>query len=683
MAPCSGVAWRGVGARVLLLLLAAASFSAVSAGNDWVSHNNDRESAYSPLTQITASNVRRLGLSWFLDLPGEQMLQATPLEVDGVLYFTGSYGKVYAVDAVRGTVRWTYDPEVWKHNPIKLRTVLPANRGLAYLGGRVFFGTLDGRLIALDAKAGKLIWSVETTSPQSVQYITGAPRIFKDMVIIGNGGADFAARGYLTAYDTATGKQRWRFYVVPGSPEENRGDPAMERAAQTWTGEFWKSGTGGGPWDAITCDPELNRIYVGTANAAPYDPEVRSPGGGDNLYTASIVALDGDTGRYVWHYQVNPRDAWDYDATQQIAIADLTIDGQRRAVLMQAPKNGFFYVLDRRTGRLISAQKLGKATWAERIDLHSGRPLETPNIRFQHGPITIWPAPNGAHSWQSMSYSLRNGLIYIPYQQMGMRYERTQQDVAGTLSFAGLSMTKVAVDPTDVKGALLAWDPASQKLRWKVQHEHLWNGGVLSTAGNLVFQGTGEGHLSAYDGLTGERLWSFDAGLGITAAPMSYAIHGRQYVSVLVGYGGTNMLGDVLNVGWKFKAQTRRLLTFALDGKATLPPSQPPDPATHAVDDPALLLDEGEVRRGRVLFTAHCALCHGLDAVSAGAPAPDLRESSLAITRAGLWQVLHEGALLERGMPRFEQLDELQVNQIHSYIRAAARKALTSGAPNR
>ncbi len=657
------------------MLLSATSFGAGRSADDWTSHNNDRESAYSPLTQIAASNVQRLGLAWFLDLPGEQMLQATPLEVNRTLYFTGSYGKVYAVDPVDGTVRWTYDPEVWKHNPAKLRTVLPANRGLAYLDGKVYFGTLDGRLIALDAKVGKLVWSVETTASESVQYITGPPRTFKDMVIIGNGGADFAARGYLTAYDAATGKQRWRFYVVPGSPEENQGDPAMQSAARTWHGEFWKTGTGGGPWDGITCDPELNRIYVGTANAAPYDPEVRSPGGGDNLYTASIVALDADTGKYVWHYQVNPRDAWDYDSTQQMALADLTIDGQRRTVLMQAPKNGFFYVLDRHTGRLISAQKLGKATWAERIDVASGRPVEAPNIRFQNGPTTIWPAPNGAHSWQSMSYSVQNGLVYIPYQQMGMRYERTRQDKAGTLSFAGLAMTKVAVDRTDVKGALLAWDPVAQKLRWKVQHEHLWNGGALATAGNLVFQGTAEGYLVAYNGLTGERLWRFDAGLGITAAPMSYAIRGRQYVSILVGYGGTNMLGDVLNVGWKFQAQPRRLLTFALDGKAVLPQSQPADLTTHAVDDPLLQLDAGEVTRGRAVFTGNCALCHGLDAVSAGAPAPDLRESSLAVSRQALWQVLHEGVLLQRGMPRFEELTEAQVAQLHAYIRSVARES--------
>jgi quinohemoprotein ethanol dehydrogenase len=649
--------------------------------SDWTSHNNERESAFSPLAQISTANVQRLGLAWLMDLPHEQMLQATPLEVNGALYFTGSYDKVYAVDAVGGKPLWTYDPEVWKHNPGKLRAVLPANRGLAYFDGRLYLGTLDGRLIALDAKRGAAVWSVETTAPQSVQYITGAPRVCNGLVIIGNGGADFAARGYLSAYDAATGRQRWRFYVVPGAPDENRGDATMERAARTWSGEFWKSGTGGGPWDSITCDSELHRLYVGTGNAAPYDPEVRSPGGGDNLFTASIVALDAQSGQYIWHYQLNPRDAWDFDATQQMVLADLNIHDAHRAVLMQAAKNGFFYVLDRRSGRLISAQKFGKVTWAQRIDPANGRPVEAPNIRFEGGGVTIWPAPNGAHSWQSMSYSRNTGLVYIPYQQMGMRYAKSSDETAGTLSFAGLSMTKVAVDTDDLKGGLLAWDPRTQSARWKVEHAHLWNGGALATAGNLVFQGTAEGYLEAYEATTGKRVWRFYAGLGITAAPMSYALDHRQYISVLVGYGGTNMLGDVLNVGWKFNAQPRRVLTFSLGGTAELPPSVPADLATHALDDATLHIDAGEARLGRSLFSAHCALCHGLDAISAGAPAPDLRESAFAVSPEVFWQVLHDGILLEQGMPRFEALDRSQVGQIYAYIRAAARKALGQESP--
>ncbi len=672
---------KAIGLTLLFAARLASAASVAIAGptdTDWISHNGADEDSFSALKQINTINVDRLRLASYLDLPGEQMVQATPLAIDGTLYFTGSHAKVYAVDALRGTLLWSYDPEIWKHNPAKLRAVLPANRGVAYAGGRIFLGTLDGRLLALNARSGKLEWSVETTDRQSVQYITGAPRTFHGMVVIGNGGADFGARGYLTAYDAVTGNRRWRFYVVPGSPQENAGDPTMERAAATWQGEYWKTGTGGDPWDGITFDEDLNRIYVGTGNAAPYDPEVRSPGGGDNLFTASIVALNADTGQYIWHYQVNPRDAWDYDASQQMALATLTLNGQRRKVLLQAPKNGFFYVLDRETGKLISAGKPAKVTWADHVDVATGRPVETTNIRFENGPVTIYPGPNGAHNWQSMSYSPLTGMAYVPMLQMGMRYEKSPESRNGTLSFAGLAMTKVLSGEGDGRGALVAWDPATQTQRWRVEHDHLWNGGVLSTAGALVFEGNADGFFDAYDAFDGRRLWRFDAGLGITAAPITYEVHGKQYVSVLTGYGGTNMLGDVLNVGWKYGAQPRRLLTFAFDGHASLPPSLFPDRSVHALDDPQIQLDDRDVSHGRTLFTAHCALCHGLDVKSAGAPAPDLRESGIATNRDALWKVLHEGSLLPNGMPRFDDLSTDQVRQLYTYIRAAARDAATS-----
>jgi quinohemoprotein ethanol dehydrogenase len=554
----------------------------VGAAENWISHNAAAdESAYSRLAAINTRNVGQLGLTWWHDLPGEASLEATPIAVDGTLYFTGAYGAVYAIDGATGRLLWTYDPKSWKHNPAKLHYGFAANRGVAYADGRVFSAAFDGRLFALDAKTGKPLWSVETTPRQGVQTITGAPRVFKGKVIIGHGGADFGARGYVTAYDQATGKQAWRFYTAPGSPEENKGDPAMEAAAATWSGEYWRTGTGGAAWDSFTFDAELNRVYVGTANAAPYDAEARSPGGGDNLYTASIVALDADTGKYVWHYQVNPRDSWDFDSTQQMTLADLTIGGRPRKVLMQAPKNGFFYVLDRHTGRLISAEKIGKATWAERIDLETGRPVEAPNIRYQSGDTVIWPNPTGAHSWQSMSFSPRTGLVYIPYMQNGVRFSKAAPR-EGDVSVAGLSIGSVRSDPMDGKGALLAWDPIAQKARWKTPLDTLWNGGVLSTGGDLVFQGAADGWVSAYHAGTGQRLWRFDAGHGVIAAPMSYAVNGRQYVAVLVGYGGSAAIGsDVMNVGWKWGAP-RRLLVFALGGRTKLPPTPPRDMAVRA-----------------------------------------------------------------------------------------------------
>ena len=653
----------------------------IGAASDWTAHNGAAdESAYSRLDQIKTTNVDRLGLAWSLDLPGETTLEATPLAVNGVLYFTGSSGPVYAVSAVSGKLLWKYDPQAWKHNPMKLHFTFAANRGAAYANGRVFAAAVDGRLFALDAKTGKLLWSVESTDPKSMYTVTGAPRTFKDKVIIGNGGADFGARGYVTAYDAATGKQAWRFYVVPGSPDENRGDPAMERAAATWNGEYWKTGTGGAVWDSMTFDPEFNHIYLGTGNAGPYDPAVRSPGGGDNLYTTSIVALDADSGQYVWHYQTTPKDAWDYDATQQITLADLAIDGVPHKVLMQAPKNGFFYVIDRQNGKLLSAGKVGKVTWADHIDLSTGRPAELPDIRYEKGDVIIWPAPTGAHAWQAMSYSPKTGLVYLPYMQLGVHYSKGRAMPArGAVSVGGVTIQDYEADPWDGKGALIAWDPVHQKQVWRVQHETIWNGGTLATAGNLVFQGTADGYLSAYDAVSGRQLWHYNAHLGVIAPPMTYTVHGRQYVSILVGYGGSSSIwGTVMSVGWKYGAQPRRLLTFALNAKVALPQTAPPDPTVKALDEPSYQINPDDVAVGHALYLA-CAACHGRDLVSSGAFAPDLRESQLALDPERFWTILHDDPLLPNGMPRFETFTREQVMQLYAYIRAGARDARAAG----
>jgi quinohemoprotein ethanol dehydrogenase len=658
--------------------VSAASHSEVGAAADWPSHGGDAdESGYSRLHEIKVSNIGRLGVSWFLELPGEISLEATPLETNGVIYFTGSYAAVYAVDAASGKLLWKYDPETWKFNPGKMKYLIyPVNRGVAYADGRIFSAALDGRLLALDAKTGDLLWSVETTDHTGFQTITGAPRTFNGKVIIGFGGADIGVRGYVTAYDAATGKQAWRFYTVPGTAEQNRGDPVMERAAATWNGDHWQAGPGGAVWDSITFDAELNRIYLGTANAEPYDPDKRSPGGGDNLYTASIVALDADTGKYLWHYQINPRDAWDYDCTQRMTLAQLVIGGKTRRVLMQAPKNGFFYVLDRSTGELISAHKIGKVSWADHIDIKTGRPVEAKNIRYEAGDVIMWPSTIGAHSWQDMSYSPRTGLVYIPYMQAGTSFSRGKPDPEAT-PVGGVNMGWAKnTEPLDGKGALLAWDPVHQKQGWKVPHDTLWNGGTLATAGNLIFQGTADGYFSAYDASTGERLWQFNAGLGIIAAPISYSVGGKQYVTVLVGYGGSaGASSNLMHVGWKFGAQPRLLLTFALNGKVVLPTSAPPTMAVRAVDNASITIRDADVVVGRAMYTG-CMGCHGRNLVSAGAPAPDLRESRLALDPDAFWSVVHDGALLQHGMPRYETLSREQAMQIYAYIRAGAREAI-------
>jgi quinohemoprotein ethanol dehydrogenase len=676
-----------VGAASLLLVAAAgvAQFpeanqaaarvpdEVIGTGAEWHNHNGDsNETGFSRLSGIKAGNVSRLGLAWSLDLPGEASLEATPLAVDGILYFTGSYAAVYAVDAATGKLLWKFDPKTWQHNPFRMYFSLPANRGAAYANGKIFSAALDGRLFALDPKTGRVIWSTDTTEKTSRQNITGAPRVFNGKVIIGQGGADFGARGYVSAYDQETGKLTWRFYVAPGTPEENRGDPVMEQAAATWNGEYWKTGTGGGPWDSITFDAALNRIYVGTANAAPYDPEVRSPGGGDNLYTASIVALDADTGKYVWHYQINPRDSWDFDCTQQMTLADLVIDGKPRKVLMQAPKNGFFYVLDRMTGKVISAEKFGKANWAARIDLKTGRPVEAKNIRFETGSSIIWPFSGGAHSWMRMSYSPATGLVYIPYMQMGIRYLRGKP-IEGGLFIGGIGLKDYKADPEDGKGALIAWDPVAQKARWRVPEDTLWNGGTLSTSGNLVFQGTADGYLSAYDARSGKRLWRYYVGMGIIAAPMTYSSNGKQYVSVLAGYGGSAaMWGEIMNAGWKYSGP-RRLLTFALDGKAVLAPSAPATLAVNALDDPSEKLDPKAIAAGQAISMA-CAPCHGRNLVAAGGPAPDLRESPIPLDSQAFWSVVHDGGLIQNGMPGFGAFNQEQIEGLRQYIRSMARK---------
>jgi quinohemoprotein ethanol dehydrogenase len=661
--------------------LCAGAFSQVLAGEpgaaaNWLSHGGgDDAGNYSRLDQINATNVDRLGLAWSLDLPGEQILEATPLAVNGVLYFTGHLSMVYAVDGVSGKLLWSYDPQVWKQYPEKLKDLFAINRGVAYADGRVFAGTHDGRLISLDAKTGKLLWEIRTLPGESRRNISGAPLTFKGKVLIGNSGGDYGERGYVTAYDQKTGKQLWRFYTVPGSPEENKGDPAMEAAAKTWSGEYWKTGTGGTVWHGLTFDPELNLLYIGTGNSGPYDPRVRSPGNGDNLYLVSIVALNPDTGKYVWHYQMNPREAWDYKATANMIAATVTVEGKSRKVIMQAPTNGFYYVIDRTNGKLISAEKIGKVTWAKRIDLATGRPVEEPNIRYETGETILYPAPSGAHNWQDMSFSPKTGLAYIPYMQNGARFIK---DKVGSGGLGGaVTMLLVAGGAEDDRGALLAWDVAKQKPRWKIPREYVWNGGTLATAGNLVFQGTAVGGFHAYNAETGQELWKFYAGLGIIAAPVTYEVNGKQYISVLVGYGASNMLGGrSMNIGWKFNAQPRRLETFVLDGKAKLPATPAPTFQIDALDDPTLKIDEADVAAGHDLFTVKCAVCHGLDTVSAGAPAPDLRESQIALEKENIWTIVHEGTLLPLGMPQFKDLSEAQVRQIHAFIRAKARDSL-------
>ena len=647
------------------------------AGSEWRAINGDSdETGFSPLASVTPANVRGLGLAWSLDLPGEATLEAAPLMVGGTLYFTGSGARVYAVSATTGKVSWTFDPKVWEHNPDKMHYGFGANRGVAYGDGRIFFAAQDGRLFALDAKSGKQVWVTETTDPKGTMTVTGVPRLFNGKVVIGQGGADFGNRGYVAAYDQATGRQVWKFFVVPGSPEDNKGDAAMELAARSWSPESWKhTGGGGGPWDNITFDAQLNRIYVGTANAFEYNSAARDPGNGDNLFTASVVALDADTGKYIWHYQNTPRDSWDFDATQQMMLATLTINGKPRQVLMQAPKNGFFYVIDRRTGELISAGKIGKVNWADHIDLASGRPVEAAGIRYLTNDATIYPSTTGAHSWMRMAMSPSTGLVYVPMMQLGTSF-RHGDNLPSGLDIGGVNMAATH-EPGDNTGSLVAWDPVAQQPRWSAPLSTVWNGGALATGGKLVFQGAGDGSFSAYDAASGQRLWQRQLGMGVIAAPVTYQLGRRQYVAVLAGYGGSAaILSDVMHVGWKYTSP-RRLFVFALGGSKAVPSAPPRTMKADLQDNPAEVLDPQVVATGKGLYLA-CAPCHGAAVLGAGGPAPDLRESAIPLDSTAFWSVLHDGALLPRGMPRFQALEKPQVEAIRQYIRSRSRAGLAS-----
>jgi quinohemoprotein ethanol dehydrogenase len=648
-----------------LLMLSACQhidYRGTAAANDnWSTVGGDsNETHFSQLNSVNSINIDHLGLAWSLDLPTETALAGSPLAIDGVLYFTGDLAAIYAVDAVSGKLLWKYDPQVWSYNPDGIGLHFKVNHGLAYADGRLFAAAIDGRLFAVDARTGKELWHVDTfIQDGAYRYSHGAPRVFNGKVIIGNAGADGGARGYVTAYDAATGRQVWRFFVVPGTPDENRGDPAMERAAETWgTGEFWKTGTGGGAWDSIVFDRELNQIYLATGNPVGLAPDAPGRGGRDNLYTSSIVALNADTGKYLWHYQLDPNDAWDYDATEQITLATLTIDSHPRKVLMQAPKNGFFYVIDRQTGNVLSAGKYGKVSWADRIDLTTGRPVEAPGIRLANSDL--WPSANGAHSWQAMSYSPKTGLAYIPTMQLGVHFNKA----------GGMGDRAIFADERDGKGGLVAWDPLQQRQVWYVQHKDFFNGGTLATAGNLVFQGTADGYLTAYDAASGKQLWHFYAGLGIISAPISFAVGHKQYVSVLTGYGASAGASGLMRVGWRYQTP-RRLLTFALDEHGALPSVDQPDLSVHAVDDPNVQLNPGQVAAGEKLY-ARCRMCHGGGLTSSGST-PDLRESQLALNPEALWNVLHNGVLLQNGMPKFANLSRDEVEELFAYIRSGAR----------
>ena len=649
-------------------------------GRNWPAYGRTfSEQRYSPLDQINDRNIEQLHLAWSLDLDTFGHSQSTPLEVDGVLYFAVGYAFVHAVDARTGKLLWRYDPQTIKVAPHKMQ-VGWGIRGIAFWKGRVFTGTTDGRLIAIDAKTGKPVWSVMTVPENDMRYITGAPRVFNGKVIIGHGGDDQGpVRGYVTAYDAETGKQMWRFYTVPGNPANGFENKAMEAAAKTWTGEWWKFGGGGTVWNGITYDPEFNRVYIGTSNGAPWNRKIRSPGGGDNLYLCSIVALNADTGEYVWHYQTTPGESWDYNSSMDITLATVSIDGKLRRVLMHAPKNGFFYVIDRETGKLISAEKIGKVTWAERIDLTTGRPVEAADIRYESGETLIWPGGSGVHNWYPQAYSPKTGLAYIPTHDLPGYYTDKGIDLAkwrhhpGTFTDNGVSYPDADIPPDIGHSYLLAWNPVTQHEAWKIETPGLFNGGILATAGNIVMQGLVDGHLVAYAADTGKEVWRFDAHVAVAAPPITYSVGEKQYISVISGPPSSisAVTGSrAAQYGWQTRIHPRRLLTFALDGKAELP-STPAPVHMQPIDDPSFQPDPKRMEAAQYYYQGRCLYCHGTAVISGGA-APDLRASPVPLAPDAFKQVVRGGALLSRGMPRFDDIDDDELEAIRYYIRGRA-----------
>ncbi|WP_369805630.1 PQQ-dependent dehydrogenase, methanol/ethanol family [Sphingobium sp. EM0848] len=677
------VTWRGLACRIALGLMALAAACSdtqhlapqEASGDDWLHYGGSPdENHFSALADINDGNVGKLKLLWFHDLDPVPSVYSAPLAVGGRLYFAVGYSVVHAMDAATGRLLWKYDPEVYAHAGSKLRTGWGV-RGIAYHEGQVFTGTLDGRLLAIDARTGRLNWSVQTTEPDDARYISGPPYVFNNTVVIGHGGADYGAtRGYVTAYDIHSGRQKWRFYTVPGNPAKGFENAAMRMAAKTWTGEWWKYGGGGTVWHAMAYDPEFKRLYIGTGNGGPWNRHIRSPGGGDNLFLSSIVALNADTGAYVWHYQTTPGESWDFTSTMDIELATLNIGGKPTPVILHAPKNGFFYVLDRRNGKFISAEKIVPVNWATHIDPKTGRPVETAIARYPGGkPQILWPSSIGAHSVAAMSFSPRTGLVYIPVTHAARVYMDPPGDLAQWRSKGNrIYDTGTGPAPADVKlpqswSALLAWNPRTQREAWRIPMHGPVQGGTLATAGNLVFQGNVEGQIVAYNATDGRKLWNFDAQVGIQSQPITYRAGGRQLITVIAGWRGTGYGGGPT---WEYRLQHRRVLTFALDGKASLPPADRTE--MPLVDDPAFRVDPAKVAVGQAVYSTRCMICHGPHLHASGA-APDLRRSQIPLAQAALVSVLHDGALRPAGMPSFEDLSPEQIAGLQHYIRQEAR----------
>lgn len=677
----------------------------------WLTSGRDAgKTHYSPLKTINRDNVGRLGLAWEFQTGTNRGMQATPVVVDGVMYVSGVAGRVYAFDAATGHTRWQFEPQVDLRNARSACCDI-VNRGVAVWQGKVYVATFDGFLHALDATDGKVLWRVNTLNDRSRGYsVTGAPQVAGKVVVIGNGGAEYDSRGYVTAYDLATGKQVWRFYTVPGDPAQPFENSGLEMAAKTWdpASKYWERGGGGNAWDSINYDAETNLVYFGTANGAPWSRNKRSGGTGDNLFLASIVAVNADTGEYAWHYQTTPGERWDYDATPHLMLATVKHAGQDRKVVMQASKNGFFYVLDRKTGELLAADPFVPTTWAKSVDPATGRPVENPAADYSDGqPKLVFPSSVGGHNFNPMSFSPDTGLVYIPAVEVGMilaegpepgprqpqrLYTGVQVAFAGQLAAPQTlpeNMRHLA-DPAFLKtqpdirmgAALKAWDPVERKVVWEFRNSSFMDhGGVLSTGGGLVLQGGLDGKLRALNDRTGEVLKTIDVGTAMIAAPMTYTVDGQQYIAITAGTGGGGWnMWFPENIAYK-NGNANRILVFKLDG-GVVPQPEPLPPPGPMPQPPKSTAKPADIAAGGALFAANCGICH---ANTQPAPVPDLRRAATLQSLQAFQNVVRGGAYQMRGMPAWDDLlTEAEVGQIHAWLVAEANavwSAAQSAAP--
>ncbi len=643
---------------------APAATASATSSSEWASYGRDySEQRHSPLAQITPDNVSQLSLAWYGDLAEKGGgYETTPLMVDGVVYVSAPWSKVYAFDAKTGAPLWKYDPMVPGQWAVNLCCGI-VNRGVAYWNGKIIWGTLDGRLVAVNAKTGEKVWDVQATDPTKQLSITGAPRIADGRIFIGEAGSEFHQRGYLAAYDAENGSELWRWWSVPGDPALGYEQPELEMAAKTWNGPFWEKGGGGTPWDGILYDPQTDLVIFGTGNGAPWPAEVRSPGGGDNLFTASIVAVEAKTGKYRWHYQATPQDSWDFDNTQGFATADLVINGETKHVVMQAPKNGVFYVVEVGTGKVISADLfVPSANWMTGFD-DNWRPILNPDANygaFGDRGFHVVPSAGGAHSWHPMAFSPDTGYMYIPTNYSSFPLVAEAGAKMGNQLLSINVGKRPQMDPPQLEGGgsyILAWDPVARKPVWE-QRMGGSRAGLLTTGGNLLFQGTAQNTFSAFRADTGEQVWTTQTQANVVGGAASYEVDGEQYVAVVAGQGGGR--------GGYWAPNYARLLVYKVGGTAVLP--EPVSYTPPALNPPAVFGDYALLAKGEQHYNEHCGSCHG-NSGRVSSLFPDLKVAA-ALNSAELFKaIVVDGILQNNGMVSFASvLTPDDAESIRAYV---------------